>query len=196
MRADRRCDFCGALVPQDRGGRPGKTTKCRAIECQREYGRIRAARHRHRTMGPFCDVSGCERPTYYSSTWCRLHHRRVERTGSTGPAGSLRTVRHITGQGYVEISKLGHPNAAKKNGAILEHRWVMAESLGRPLIRGEEVHHRNGDRTDNRRVNLELWSSSQPAGQRVEDKADWAVEILRLYRPDALSSAHRIESAA
>lgn len=34
---------------------------------------------------------------------------------------------------------------------------------------------------DNRPENLELWSSSQPAGQRVEDKIAWARMILERY---------------
>ena len=79
-------------------------------------------------------------------------------------------------------------------GRKLQHRLRFEELLGRPLLPEEEVHHLNGDKLDNRigdtvevrhgklySGNLELWSTSQPAGQEVPAKVVWAREILALY---------------
>ncbi|MFV8173427.1 HNH endonuclease [Mycolicibacterium peregrinum] len=69
----------------------------------------------------------------------------------------------------------------------MEHVAVLSESLGRALLPDENVHHINGVRDDNRVENLELWTTRQPKGQRVEDKVEWAISLLRTYRPGALS---------
>lgn len=87
---------------------------------------------------------------------------------------------YLTKQGYMTYKRKGHP-CADKNGRCQEHHLVMYEHLGRPLKDGEEVHHKNGIRNDNRIENLELWSKSHPPGQRVEDKLKWCIEFLTQY---------------
>jgi hypothetical protein len=93
----------------------------------------------------------------------------------------LRAEGTISADGYRVISRAGHPNGSGAQGRIAEHRFVMAEVLGRPLLPGENVHHRNGRKTDNRPENLELWVTSQPSGQRVTDVVAHARYIISTY---------------
>lgn len=129
-----------------------------------------------------CDFTGCGRPRTTSGLCAQ--HQNMARAGK--PLHPIRTERakkgegSVTKAGYRVVVAHGHPNATPK-GQILEHTLVMSQHLGRPLVKGENVHHVNGDRADNRIENLELWSSSQPSGQRVQDKLAWAREIIALY---------------
>lgn len=126
-----------------------------------------------------CKITGCNtKAKYQKSQLCDKHYARIERHGDAN---------YIWNRPKGTINKDGYRRYRNKNGVFtMEHRLVMEAHLGRELEKHENVHHLNGNRADNRLENLELWSTKQPYGQRVEDKVAYAKEILNLYEPEAL----------
>lgn len=130
-----------------------------------------------------CRFDPCDRLSRVHGL-CEAHYAQ-ERRGQDLVPIAVPTYRYDTGGGYVLLYDPEHANA-HKSGMVLEHIKVMSDHLGRPLWPDENVHHVNGQRADNRLDNLELWSTRQPKGQRVDDKVQFAIEMLSRYRLDLL----------
>ncbi len=145
-------------------------------ECGREWepssGHLRCPACRSKTT---CE---CGRVRQVKSATCAECRTVKERANGNWKGG--RTRHH---KGYVMVRAPGHPKAGRgRTPYVFEHVLVAEELLGRYLIPGESVHHRNGVRDDNRPENLELWTRPQPAGIRVSDAIEWALAILGRYQ--------------
>lgn len=62
-------------------------------------------------------------------------------------------------EGYILVKNNDHPDA-NHLGYVRAHRLAMELKIGRPLLRGEVVHHKDGDTQNNDPDNLELFASN------------------------------------
>ena len=145
----------------------------------REHGEPGSAaqiKRRPRKARETCLADGCDR-LRKGASYCHLHTERLRRTGEIGPAQPLFV------KGRVKPRKDGYVRLTLPDGRrVLEHVHVMEQHLGRRLVPGENVHHKNGIKSDISIGNLELWFVVQPTGQRVRDLMEYIAE----YHADAM----------
>ena len=95
-----------------------------------------------------CSVAGCKRD-HRAAGFCEMHYRRQLRHGSIDATRRERGTGTINSHGYIVAG-------VAKQGA---HRAVAERAIGGPLPPSAEVHHINGDRTDNSPSNLVICPS-------------------------------------
>ena len=139
--------------------------------CNKHYAEYR---------GKPCLVENCNNFSV-GKNLCSLHWQR-KKAGLPMNYKKNKTT-YISSDGYVVEYMPGHIQA-DKDGKVLQHRRMYSDIIGRRLHRYENIHHKNGNRSDNNIENLELWIKRQPSGQRVEDLVKWAKWILLEYSND------------
>lgn len=117
---------------------------CEQCHAPMKWDRCRPDSLRHKFCSNECRGHACYGPQHYN--W---------------KGGS------VSGEGYRKRSIFDYPRehlallkpmatSTKHRNYVLEHRANLAITLGRALSRNETVHHRNGNKLDNRPENLEL----------------------------------------
>ena len=155
-------------------------------------GLVRSNPYRGKKAGPPCSVAGCVRPAFETGL-CNMHYSR-KRKGMPEDGAN----RHglpigfiYSNAGYVLV-KMPEHSCAMKGGYALVHRVVISNYLGRPLERHEVVHHRNGNRADNRLSNLQLMSVAENARGYCKHPGQ-SLRLLATTWPAGSRYAERLE---
>ncbi len=188
--------FCNAEC-RGRASKPKTGAANACEECGNDYYVIKALASTSR----YCSVD-CKKAATQSRKVTRdCEFCGVSYTRSLSQAGRFCSqtchIAYRTGNGKGYLNEDGYRVISQGGGksAKGEHRLMIEQILGRPLLPTETVHHVNGVRHDNRTAgplimdergrlrsgNLELWSHSHPRGQEVGPKLDHARGLLALY---------------
>jgi endogenous inhibitor of DNA gyrase (YacG/DUF329 family) len=152
------CPVCGKMVYADRGGR----ARGMGIYCSRQCQTAGQTKDPILKQCAYCGKELEVRPSRgelrYCSRDCMANgktKRPLDRSHNGKPA-------RLDATGYVMLWEPTHPDKSHK-GWVREHRLVAEATLGRYLQPGEEVHHINGEKDDNRPATLVVLGKSEHA---------------------------------
>lgn len=163
-RIDRNCLTCGKPLEV----RPCDIKSGRGKYCSRECANLakkgKSTSKKGKKTGEYKTCEECGKSFYcYPSQITKRRFCSKECAFKQGNFGNhfLKGLKHknrkekVMVDGYIKVWAEEHPHC-HSDGRILEHRLIMENFLGRYLTLNEEVHHKNGIKTDNRIENLEL----------------------------------------
>ena len=145
---------CGRKHAEDRWYKDeGGTWWYTQADGNRTLGKERLCGNCGKTFHFMPSKTGPRYPALYCSRLCANKADKPRRR-LRGPESPHWRGGRATARGYVLI-RVHHEEGYGKD-YVPEHRYVMEKYLGRRLGQQETIHHRNGDKTDNRIENLEL----------------------------------------
>ncbi len=124
-----------------------------------ECGKERWQRIKAKGMPEFKLCNACARRGERSYIWGKkgkLSHNWGRKGGKSANWKGGRSYKDGRARIYLYPDDFFYPMANPKVHYVYEHRLVIARYLGRLLQPWEIVHHKNGDKDDNRIENLEL----------------------------------------
>lgn len=127
--------------------------------CSRECGKRYASENRRGTAHPRYGMTHTEESKQKISQSKRSNPTRARMENHPNWKGGQYIrggYRLVMARTLDEATQSLVASMTDEHGYVQEHRAVMARTLGRPLLSKEIVHHRNGDKLDNRPENLEL----------------------------------------
>jgi hypothetical protein len=114
------------------------------LECYRAHHAARQQRRTCRHCGKRFMVRGPWERRRFCARTCR--YEAAKKTGGT----------YVGSNGYTYVKDHARPGGEASKAYFLLHRRVVERSLGRLLKPGETIHHKNGDKSDNRPKNLAI----------------------------------------
>lgn len=139
-----------------------RTTKMKNRRCKKGF--YFKSRTYYEIICGYCHTLGVARKSKIDEGWGRFCSNRcagkARRYESGEFAYTWKGGRRIDSCGYVLLYKPDHPNATKQ-GYVRENRLVASGMYGRPIAKGEVVHHMNADRLDNSQINLAVLTTGE-----------------------------------